>query len=163
MMQASVFDLFYLPFDAAGGGDTRTLIFTGGQTWTLSPTLLLDGSVGVNGMQQDFRGPDYGTNYGSEVFGIPGLNADTASGPGSFDLNRYSGMPQFETGLSIIGNNATWTPVWRDERSYTVSTNLTKVTGHHEIRTGFDFIRLRLNHWQPEVSNPRGILTSAAA
>jgi hypothetical protein len=40
MMQASVFDLFNLPFDAAGGGDTRPLIFTGGQTWTLSPTLL---------------------------------------------------------------------------------------------------------------------------
>jgi hypothetical protein len=49
--------------------------------------------------------------------------------------------------------------VWRDERSYTVSANLTKVSGRHEIRSGFDFIRLRLNHWQPEVSNPRGILT----
>ena len=159
MMQASVFDLFYLPFDQAGGGDTRTLIFTGGQTWTLGPTLLLDGSIGVNGMQQDMQGPDYGINYGTEVFGIPGLNADTARGPGSFDLNRYSGMPQVETGLSIIGNNSTWTPVWRDERSYTVSTNLTKVAGRHDIRTGFDFIRLRLNHWQPEVSNPRGILT----
>ena len=47
MMQASVFDLFYLPFDEAGGGDTRTLVFTGGQTWTLSPTLLFDANVGV--------------------------------------------------------------------------------------------------------------------
>ena len=28
MMQASVFDRFYLPFDAAGGGDTRPLICT---------------------------------------------------------------------------------------------------------------------------------------
>ena len=36
MMQASVFDLFYLPFDAAGGGDTRTTVYTVGQTWTLS-------------------------------------------------------------------------------------------------------------------------------
>ena len=44
-------------------------------------------------------------------------------------------------------------------RSYTFSTNLTKVSGRHELRTGFDFIRLRLNHWQPEVSNPRGALT----
>ena len=61
--------------------------------------------------------------------------------------------------LPTIGNTATWTPVWRDERSYTVSTNLTKVAGRHEIRSGFDFVRLRLNHWQPEVSNPRGILT----
>ena len=108
MMQASVFDLFYLPFDEAGGGDTQDLIFTVGHTWTLSPTLLLDGSVGVNGMQQDFRGPDYGTNYGTDVFGHPRpQRRATASGPGSFDLNRYSGMPRVETGLSIIGNNST--------------------------------------------------------
>jgi hypothetical protein len=158
MMQASVFDLFYLGLEGAGGGDTRTTIYTVGQTWTLSPTLLLDGNVGVNIMQQDMQGPDYGTNFGVDVWGIPGMNASGVSGPGSFDLARYSGMPQVSTGLGTLGNDDTWTPVWRDERSYTVSTNLTKVAGRHEIRTGFDFIRLRLNHWQPEVSNPRGIL-----
>ena len=156
MMEASVFDLFYLPFDAAGGGDTRTTVYTFGQTWTLTPTLLLDGSVGANVMQQSMTGPDYGTNFGTDVFGIPGLNAAGVAGPGSRDLQRYSGMPVISTGLSSLGNNSTWTPVWRDERSYTVSTNLTKVAGRHEVRTGFDFIRLRLNHWQPEVGNPRG-------
>jgi hypothetical protein len=158
-MSASVFDLFYMGIDGAGGGDTLTTIYTVGTTWTLSPTLLLDGSVGANIMQQNMQGPDYGTNYGTDVFGIPGLNASGVSGPGSSDLQRYSGMPQIETGLALIGNNNTWTPVWRDERSYTVSANLTKVSGRHEIRSGFDFVRLRLNHWQPEVSNPRGIVT----
>jgi hypothetical protein len=158
MMEASVFDLFYLGLDGAGGGDTRTTVYTVGQTWTLSPTLLLDGSVGANVMQQSMTGPDYGTNFGTDVFGIPGLNADGVTGPGSADLARYSGMPVFDTGLSDLGNTSTWTPVWRDERSYTVSTNLTKVAGNHELRTGFDFIRLRLNHWQPEVENPRGAL-----
>jgi hypothetical protein len=68
-------------------------------------------------------------------------------------------MPRVETGLSVLGNTDTWVPVWRDERSYTVAANVTKVSGRHEIRSGFDFIRLRLNHWQPEVSNPRGILS----
>src|SRR4030095_16079312 len=92
MMKDKVFDLYYLPFDDAGGGPTRTMVFTGGQTWTLTPTLLLDGRIGVNSMQQNFQGPDYGTNYGTDVWGIPGLNADTASGPGSSDLSRYSGM-----------------------------------------------------------------------
>ncbi len=159
MMQASVFDLFYLGLDGAGGGDTTTSVYTVGQTWTLSPTLLLDGSIGANVMQQSMTGPDYGTNFGSEVFGIPGMNADGVTGPGSADVQRYSGMPQFSTGLSAIGNGDTWTPVWRDERSYTISTNLTKVAGRHEIRSGFDFVRLRLTHWQPEVSNPRGVLT----
>jgi outer membrane receptor protein involved in Fe transport len=159
MMQASVFDLYYLPFDAAGGGDTTTTVYTVGQTWTLSPTLLLDGSVGANVMQQNMQGPDYGTFYGTDVFGIRGLNADGVGGPGSADLQRYSGMPVFSTGLGTLGNDSTWTPVWRDERSYTISTNLTKVAGRHELRTGFDFVRLRLTHWQPEVGNPRGALT----
>jgi outer membrane receptor protein involved in Fe transport len=159
MMHASVFDLFYLGLDGAGGGKTNTRIFTAGQTWTLSPTLLFDANAGVNGMQQNMQGPDFRTNYGLDVWGVPGTNSAGVGGPGSFDLDRYSGMPEARTGLSTLGNTDTWTPVWRDERSYTVSANLTKVTGRHEIRSGFDFIRLRLNHWQPEVSNPRGILT----
>jgi hypothetical protein len=46
--------------------------------------------------------------------------------------------------------------VWRDERSYTASINVTKVAGRHEIRSGFDWVRLRLDHWQPEIGNPRG-------
>src|SRR6185295_8772103 len=143
----------------AGGGKTNTRIFTAGQTWTLSPTLLFDANAGVNGMQQNMQGPDYLTNYGLDVWKIPGTNGAGVAGPGSVDLDRYTGMPQVVTGLSGIGNDSTWTPVWRDERSYTVSANLTKVRGRHEVRSGFDFIRLRLNHWQPEVSNPRGILT----
>jgi outer membrane receptor protein involved in Fe transport len=163
MMHAAVFDRFYFGVDGAGGGKTNTRIFTAGQTWTLSPTLVFDANAGVNGMQQNFQGPDYLTNYGSEVWGIRGTNADGVGGPGSADLNRYSGMPQVATGLSTLGNTDTWTPVWRDERSYTVAANLTKVSGHHEIRSGFDFIRLRLNHWQPEVSNPRGILTFSSS
>src|SRR5688500_12890661 len=158
MMHAEVFDLFYLGLDGAGGGKTNTRIFTAGQTGPVSPTLLFDANAGVNGMQQNMQGPDFGTNFGLEVWGIPGTNSAGVGGPGSFDLDRYSGMPNVSTGLSTLGNTATWTPVWRDERSYTVSANLTKVSGRHEIRSGFDFIRLRLNHWQPEVSNPRGIL-----
>lgn len=159
MMHAEVFDLFYLGLDGYGGGKTNTRIFTAGQTWTLSPTLLFDANAGVNGMQQNMQGPDYLTNFGLDTWGIPGTNSAGVGGPGSFDVNRYSGMPRVDTGLSTLGNTDTWTPVWRDERSYTASANLTKVAGRHEIRSGFDFIRLRLNHWQPEVSNPRGILT----
>jgi outer membrane receptor protein involved in Fe transport len=58
--------------------------------------------------------------------------------------------------MSDLGNNSTWTPVWRTEISYTASVNLTKVAGRHELRTGFDFVRLTLDHWQPEIANPRG-------
>ena len=159
VMDASVQDLFYLPLDGAGGGDTTVSLWTVGQTWTLSPTLLFDANGGSNKMTHQSAGPDYGTNYGTDVLGIPGLNSDGVTGPGSTDLARYSGLPVFNTGLSLIGNDSGWTPVWRKEISYTASANLTKVHGRHEIRTGVDFVRLTLDHWQPEVGNPRGTLS----
>jgi outer membrane receptor protein involved in Fe transport len=159
MMDASVQDLFYLPFEQAGGGDTKVYLGTIGNTWTLSPTLILDGNAGFNIMKHESQGPDFGTNFGTDVFGIPGLNQQGLTGNSATVPERHSGMPVFETGLGILGNNATWTPVVRDERSYTASINLTKVAGRHEIRTGFDFVRLELTHWQPEIGNPRGALT----
>ncbi|MGH9371148.1 MAG: TonB-dependent receptor domain-containing protein, partial [Vicinamibacterales bacterium] len=159
LMHADVLDLFYLPFTEAGGGETTVSLWTLGQTWTLSPTLLLDANGGSNKMTHQSNGPEYGTNYGTEVFGISGLNSDGVTGPGSADLQRYSGMPVMNfDGMSDLGNNSTWTPVWRTEISYTASVNLTKVAGRHELRTGFDFVRLTLDHWQPEVANPRGQL-----
>jgi hypothetical protein len=161
VMQADVLDLFYLPFEEPGGGDTTVSLWTLGQTWTLSPTLLLDANGGSNKMTHQSAGPDFGINFGTDVFGIPGLNADGVTGPGSADLERYSGMPVINTGLSALGNNSTWTPVWRKEISYTASVNLTKVAGRHEFRTGFDFVRLTLDHWQPEINNPRGTLSFA--
>ena len=159
MMDASVQDLFYLPFEAAGGGDTKVYLGTIGNTWTLSPTLILDGNAGFNIMKHQSQGPDFGTNYGSDVFGIPGTNAQGVTGNSAQNPDRHSGMPVFATGLGTLGNNSTWTPVLRDERSYTASVNLTKVAGRHEIRTGFDVVRLELTHWQPEVDNPRGQFT----
>jgi hypothetical protein len=159
MMDASVQDLFKLPFDTAGGGDTKVYLGTIGNTWTLSPTLILDGNAGFNIMKHESQGPDFGVNYGSDVFGIPGTNAQGVTGNSAEFPERHSGMPVFTTGLGVLGNNDTWTPVVRDERSYTASINLTKVAGRHEIRTGFDFVRLQLTHWQPEVGNPRGEFT----
>jgi outer membrane receptor protein involved in Fe transport len=160
MMDATVQDLFYLPFTEAGGGDTKVYLGTIGNTWTLSPTLILDGNAGFNIMKHESQGPDFGVNYGTDVFGIPGLNQEGLTGNSATVPERHSGMPTFETGLGILGNNANWTPVVRDERSYTASINVTKVAGRHEVRSGFDFVRLELTHWQPEVgAGPRGALT----
>ena len=80
---------------------------------------MFDANVGVNDAAE-LPGPRLRHQLRQRRWGIPGTNADGVSGPGSADLNRYSGMPQVDTGLSTLGNNDTWTPVWRDERSYTV-------------------------------------------
>jgi outer membrane receptor protein involved in Fe transport len=149
-MRATVDDLFYLGVPEVGGGDTKVYVATVGNTWTLSPTMVLDGNIGMNKQNQTAQGGDFGTNFGSQTFGLPGTN-----GPDP----RQSGLPYFDftTGMSTLGNNAGWTPLERHETSYTATTNLTKLLGAHEIRTGFDFIRYQLNHWQPELgSGPRG-------
>jgi hypothetical protein len=147
-MQATVDDLFYLGVPEVGGGDTKVYVATVGNTWTISPTMVFDGNIGMNKQNQTAQGGDFGTKFGSDTFALPGTN-----GPDQ----RQSGFPYFDTGMSTLGNNAGWTPLERHETSYTATTNLTKLAGAHEFRTGFDFIRYQLNHWQPELgSGPRG-------
>ena len=82
-------------------------------------------------MTHQSAGPDYGTNFGLDTFGIPGLNSAGVTGPGSTDLaalQRHAGVRH----RRAVGRSATtpaWTPVWRKEVSYTASVNLTKVSG----------------------------------
>jgi outer membrane receptor protein involved in Fe transport len=58
--------------------------------------------------------------------------------------------------------DATWAPLFREERSYTYQTNFSKMQGAHELRWGFEARRLMLDHWQPETANPRGQISFAA-
>ena len=62
----------------------------------------------------------------------------------------------FNTGFSAVGNRDGWNPIFRDERTYSLSTNLTKVKGRHDIRGGYLMNFFYLDHWQPETGNPRG-------
>jgi hypothetical protein len=147
-LRADVYDIFKLGYDKVGFGHTNIYVPTAGHTWTISPTMVLDGTVGMNKQNQYARGGDFGTNFGSDTLGIPGTN-----GPDPLQ----GGMPTFNPGYSTIGNNDTWVPVDRHETSYTFTTNLTRLMGRHEMRVGFDFIRYQLDHWQPELGNgPRG-------
>ncbi|MPY89382.1 MAG: hypothetical protein GEU99_15825 [Luteitalea sp.] len=148
-MRAEVEDQFQINLDGGGLGDTKVYVGTFGHTWTLSPSLLLDGNVGFNRQDQTVIGADHAENWGTDVFGIPGTNG---SDP------RQGGIPLFDVGaFSSIGNPSGWLPLERYERSYTVTANLTKLAARHELRFGFDFVRHQLNHWQPEQGNgPRG-------
>ena len=89
--------------------------------------MLLDGNFGMNKQDQTAAGSDFGTNYGTEIFGIPGTN-----GPDP----RQSGMPAFRRTRrpeQAIGNTATWHPLERHETSYTVTPNLTKLAGRARV------------------------------
>ena len=157
-MRAFVADLTnYLgpdPEAPGAGGDTKVLQLTTGHTWTLSPTLLLDGTFGFSRQKQEVLGPDFNAgNFGLDVLKIPGTN-DQGIGD-----QRYAGYPQFDFGagsFSALGNRDGWNPIYRDERTYSLATNLTKVKGRHDLRTGYFLNFLYLDHWQPETDNPRG-------
>jgi len=133
-----------------GTGDTFVQVHGLGHTWALSPSVLLDQNVGFTRQSQTVLGADYGTNWGTDVFGIPGTN-----GP---DI-RQSGMPNFSFGYSSVGQAATWMPMFRKDQSFTQDTNVSWLKRSHEIRFGFNLVRHHLNHWQPEIQNPRGAFT----
>ena len=63
--------------------------------------------------------------------------------------------------MSALGNNSTWNPYFYTTSVYSFSQALTKVAGRHELRVGYDFNHLEMNHWQPEIGSfgPRGGFT----
>jgi hypothetical protein len=147
-LDADVQDRFQIGFDQVAPAPTKVNAPVIGHTWTLSPTLILDGNFGVTYNEQEGLSPDYGTNWGTDIWGIPGTN-----GP---DI-RQSGQPQINTGLSAVGNFSSWNPYFYTTSVYSFSQALTKVAGRHELRVGYDFNKLEMNHWQPEIgSGPRG-------
>ena len=139
-LDAEVNDNFILGFDPGSVGNTRVYVATAGHTWTLGPTLILDGNFGANIQNQSVTGPDYGTNLGLDL-GIRGVN--------QADDIRASGLPTFENGYTI-GSTPNWMPLFRKERSFTFSSALTKVIPKHDLRLGVDVVHHRLNHRQAE-------------
>jgi hypothetical protein len=159
-MNATVDDLTnYLgpdPNASGDGGFTKVYQATGGQTWTFTPTLLMDMTFGFGRQDQHVYGPDFQAgNFGLDVLGIPGTNDQ---GNNNFDFrDRYAGYPQFNfTTFSAVGNRDGWNPIYRDERTYSLATNITKMMGRHDIRAGYLMNFFYLDHWQPETGNPRG-------
>jgi len=133
----------------SGEGTTRSYVSTVGHTWTLGSGLLVDGNFSYTRRLHNTIPPDYGQNFGLEVLRIPGTNGS--------DI-RQSGIPQFFfSTYSGLGNQNNWSPVERDERSYTFTQNVTKLNGNHDIRFGVDIVKHLLDHWQPEIGvGPRG-------
>ncbi len=157
MLDAEVVDNFILGFDEGSLGDTRTYVGTIGHTWTLSPTLVLDGNFGINRMEQNVTGPDYGDNFGSDRYGIPGTNGGSirASGLPFFDTTGFNGHTQAND--YDFGTTPNWMPLFRTEQSFTFSSALTKVMTKHEVRVGIDIVKHELNHFQAEFGSIGGV------
>jgi len=125
-------------------------LVTVGHTLTLSPTLVVDGNVGFTRMSEYGQTPDFGTNIGLTVLGLPGTNNPTDT--------RDSGIPYFAvSGYADMGNPEGWNPAYRNDWSFTSNHNVRWSHGKHQVSAGTDIIHHHLNHWQPELgSGPRG-------
>jgi hypothetical protein len=136
-------NLIYIGVDGTGGGKTKSYVGTIGQTWTLTPKTLVDTTFGYSLLDLATRGPDYGTNYGLDVFGLPGTNGTD---------ERQSGLPAFViSGFQTIGNPDTAFPSFYHDPSWTFSTNVSRLAGAHTLKLGLQYDRFAMNHWQPEV------------
>ena len=78
-----------------GTANTLVQIATIGHTFALSPRLVIDGTVGWTRLEQQGTNPDFGTNFGLDVLGIPGTN-----GPDP-QTERHSGIRHF--GIHHVG------------------------------------------------------------
>jgi hypothetical protein len=144
----------YLGYNNVLTGDTTVNQYTVGSTWTVSPSMVVDATLGISKMtHESTAGDSVLGNFGLDTLGIHGTN-----GGANFSADpRYAGLPAFLTGFSTVGNDDGWAPVQRDERTYAFAGNVTKLVKAHEFRFGYSLNRLRMNHWQPELGNgPRG-------
>ena len=125
-------------------------LVTVGHTLTLSPTLVVDGNVGFTRMSEYGQTPDFGTNIGLDVLGLPGTNNPNDK--------RASGIPYFSVAnYADLGNPEGWNPAYRNDWSFTSSHNVRWSHGKHQVSAGTDIVHHHLNHWQPELgSGPRG-------
>jgi hypothetical protein len=154
-MHALVEDQWAFPAPEVGFGKTIVYQPAFGQTWVLTPTLTFDTTLGISDSTVNGRHPDFPLgNVGLDVLGIPGTNNQ-----GRTDLPRshlYAGHPQILPGFQTFGSIANFWPADRDEFTLSLTNNLTKFVGKHEVRGGYTWFRGTLNHFQPERQNPRG-------
>ncbi|HKS75122.1 MAG TPA: TonB-dependent receptor [Terriglobales bacterium] len=123
-----------------GYGNTYRMTIMG--TYTLTPNLLLDAHFGWAKQGTSSVQNDLGTNFGSDVLGIPGTN-----GPRSFE----SGWPAFEIhNFATIGQVDNFMPYYRHDpqKQYVAAFNWLK--GPHNVRFGFEWYSQALNQTQAE-------------
>jgi hypothetical protein len=141
----------------SGTGVTNSYVGTIGHTWTLGSGFIVDGNFSITHRSHQTQGPDFGENIGLEVLAIPGANGPDVRQSGLPQFNFWNGTVGGSQSYTGLGNQNNWSPVFREERSYTFASNASKIVGSHDFRFGADVVRHKLDHWQPEIgAGPRG-------
>jgi hypothetical protein len=133
--------------DAFSGGNPghaggRVQVWAAGLTYSLTPTLVIDGNAGYTRQHIGANGDPQDGDYGLDVLKIPGTNG---IGP------NYAGIPGFQTaGIANIGNTNTGSPFEFRDNQYTAVINLSKTKGTHNLRFGWEYDKGALNQFQPQ-------------
>ncbi|MBX5494709.1 MAG: TonB-dependent receptor [Bryobacteraceae bacterium] len=140
--------------DALAGGQPgnapgRVQSASVGGTYTVSPSVLIDGNIGFTRQRLGAQNVDIDRNYGLEDLKIPGTN-----GPDRLQ----GGYPRFTiSGFSSLGNPNVSNPFLFRDNQYVAVGNLSWVKGAHSLRFGGEYTYYTINHYQPQASNgPRG-------
>ena len=133
-----------------GDGNTLVQIAGIGQTYTVSPTVVIDGTFGWTRFGQDVTPARPRHQLRTGRARDPG---NERPGPAGERHAARCSSPAIPT----LGNSESWNPTFRNDQSYTFNTNVSWTKGAHDMRFGFDFVHHLMNHWQPELGEgPRG-------
>jgi hypothetical protein len=136
------------PGDAPGRIQSASV----GGTYTVSPRVLVDATLGFTRQRLGAQNVDINRNYGLEDLRIPGTN-----GPDFLQ----GGYPRFAiSGWSSIGNPNVSNPFLFRDNQYVLSGNLSYTRGVHSLRFGGEYTYYTINHFQPQAAfGPRGGFT----
>lgn len=111
-----------------GDGPGRTQSVSIGGTYSVTPSLLIDGNAAFSRLNLAIRYPDANVDYGLNVLGIPGTNGPSPS---------QGGIPNFSiTGFSSLGDATASVPFQFRDNLWVESLNLSWIKGSHSIRFG---------------------------
>ena len=127
-----------------GTGVGNTYNVSGGATYTISPSLLMDAHVGFVRMNSGVSQSDINERKGLDLLHLPGTNGPNAYEGGTplFDLDTFADL----------GTTDTFMPYYRSDDQYQTVLNVNWIKGRHNVRFGTDIYYQALNHTQPEIS-----------
>ncbi|MBN8733628.1 MAG: TonB-dependent receptor [Acidobacteria bacterium] len=120
-----------------------------GGTYTITPRLLADATLGFTRQRLGSINVDIDKNYGLDDLQIPGTNgADRLQG----------GYPRFNvSNISAFGNPNVSNPFLFRDNQWVVGGNLSYIRGVHNFRFGGEYTYYTINHFQPQAAfGPRG-------
>jgi hypothetical protein len=136
----------YRPFDSASvHSDTYQQTYSLGTTWVVNPTMVADTRLGYFRRYNDTVSPSFRQNIAGQL-GIPNLPPDTFPG------GLSGGVSSWGPGQPSVDMNET----------FSIKEDVTKVTGTHTIKFGYELMRYRGNSYSPGNLSGSFSLTSTA-